>query len=126
MKECLDEFKLLVKKVELPRFFGTDPFRWILRAETYFEVHNTYDAMRIKLTRLCMEGSTIHWFNLWREDEGNPTWENLKKALMRRYGGTHYDNPFEALKVLQQFGTVEEYIETFEFVSSQVSKLPKQ
>lgn len=70
-----------------------------------------------------MEGSTIHWFNLWREAEENPTWSRLKQELMLRYGGTRYDNLYEALKVLHQIGTIEEYIETFEFVSSQVPKL---
>lgn len=50
----------------------------------------------------------------------------LKHALMLQYGGTRYGNPFEALKVLHQVGTIKEYIETFEFVSSQVSKLSEQ
>lgn len=79
--------------------------------------------MKIKLARMCMEGSTIHWFNLWRESEEDPSWKSLKQALMLRYSGTRYDNPFEALKVLHQVRTVEDYIETFEFVSSQIPKL---
>lgn len=50
----------------------------------------------------------------------------MKQALMLRFGGTRYDNPFKALKILQQLGTMEDYIETFEFVSSQVPKLTEQ
>lgn len=45
---------------------------------------------------------------------------------MLRYGGTQYDNPYEALKVLHQSGMIEEYIEAFKFVSSQVPKLTEQ
>lgn len=33
-------------------------------------MHNTDDTMKIKLGRLCIERSTIHWFNLWRDSEG--------------------------------------------------------
>lgn len=94
--------------------------------QRHFEVYNTDDAKRIKLSRLCMEGSTIHWFNIWRAAEQSPTWSSLKQALILRYGGTRYDNPYEALKVLHQVGTVEEYIKTFEFVSSQLPNLSEQ
>lgn len=102
MKESTDEFRLSIEKVELPGFIGVDPVAWISRAETYFEVHNTDDAMKIRFTRLCMEGGTIHRFNPWQESEENLTWNNLKQALMLRYGGTRYDNPYEALKDLHQ------------------------
>lgn len=69
----MDEFKLFVKKVELPGFSCVDLVGWISRAETYFEVHNIDGAIKIKLARLCMEGSTIHWFNLWCESQENLT-----------------------------------------------------
>lgn len=69
MRESYDEYRLSVKKVELPGFTGTDPVGWISRAETYFEVHNTSDELKIKLARLCMEGHTIHWFNLILDSE---------------------------------------------------------
>lgn len=110
MKESMDEFRLSVKKVELPElpgFSGFDPLGWISRAETYFEVHNTDNNMKIKLSRLCMEGCTIHWFNIWRKSDENLTWGSLKQALMLRFGGMRYDNPFEALKILQQSRTME-------------------
>lgn len=36
--EVCSEFKMAVKKVELPPFDGDDPVGWVTRAETYFEV----------------------------------------------------------------------------------------
>lgn len=126
VKECMDEFKLSVKKVESQGFSGIDPVGWISIAETYIEVHSIDDDMKIKLTRLCMEGNTIHWFNMWRESKDTPTWDGLKRTLMLWYGATRYENLFEALKVLQQQGFVDEYLEAFEFISSQAPKLTKQ
>ena len=115
-----EESRLSWKKVKLPLFEGDDPVAWITRAETYFDVQNTTDEMRVKLARLSMEGSTIHWFNLLMETEDNLSWEKLKRGLIARYGGRRMENPFEELATLKQSGNVEEFVEAFELLSSQV------
>ena len=82
-----EESRLSGKKVKLPLFEGDDLVAWITRVEIYFDVQNTTDKMRVKLARLSMEGSTIHWFNLLMETEDELSWEKLKRALIARYGG---------------------------------------
>lgn len=68
--EALDEFRLSVKKVELPMFNGDDPVGWIARAEVYFNVareevyfnvQNTTPEIKVNLAQLCMDGPTIHF-----------------------------------------------------------------
>lgn len=59
-RDTPDEYRMAVKKVELPLFDGNDPVGWITRAETYFEVQNTSDDVKVKLAKLSMEGPTIH------------------------------------------------------------------
>lgn len=125
-EESVIEYKMAVKKVELPSFDGDDPVGWVTRAETYFEVQGTSEEVKVRLAKLSMEGATIHWFNLLRETEDDLTWLKLKEALVERYGGRQSDNPFEEMKDLQQTGTVDEYITTFEYVSSQVGRLPEE
>ncbi|GAU37038.1 hypothetical protein TSUD_207440 [Trifolium subterraneum] len=120
------ESRLAGKKVKLPVFEGEDPVAWITRAEIYFEVQNTLDEMRVKLARLSMEGPTIHWFNLLLETEDDLSWEKLKTALIARYGGRRLENPFEELSTLRQTGSVEDFVEAFELLSSQVGKLPEE
>lgn len=116
--DLTSEFKMAAKKVELPPFEGDDPVGWITRAETYFEVQQSSEEMKLRLAKLSMEGATIHWFNLLRETEDQLTWTTLKQALIERYGGRQSDNPFEELKDLRQTGTVDEYISAFEYFSS--------
>ncbi|GAU35953.1 hypothetical protein TSUD_147380 [Trifolium subterraneum] len=91
--DVLDEFRLSVKKVELPMFSGEDPVGWIARAEALIE-----------------------------EDEAM-TWEVLKQALLERYGGVSDGNVFEQLSSLQQEGNVEEFIEDFECLLSQIPRI---
>jgi hypothetical protein len=50
----------------------------------------------------------------------------LKKALIARYGGRRLENPFEELSTLRQTGNVEEFVEAFELLSSQVGRLPEE
>jgi hypothetical protein len=120
------ESRLAGKKVKLPLFEGDDPVAWITRAEIYFDVQQTPDPLRVKLSRLSMEGPTIHWFNLLMETEDQLTWEKLKKSLIARYGGRRLENPFEELATLRQTGSVEEFVESFELLSSQVGRLPEE
>ncbi|KAE9602911.1 putative succinate dehydrogenase (quinone) [Lupinus albus] len=117
---------MAVKRVELPPFDGTDPVGWITRAETYFEVQGTSEEVKVRLAKLSMEGATIHWFNLLRATEKDLTWARMKRALIDRYGGRQSGNPFEELKDLIQTGSVEEYVSEFEFISSQVDRLPEE
>ncbi|PNY17068.1 retrotransposon-related protein [Trifolium pratense] len=122
----LSESRLAGKKVKLPMFEGEDPVAWITRAEIYFDVQNTTEEMKVKLARLSMEGPTIHWFNLMLETEDDLSWIKLKKALIARYGGRRLENPFEELSALKQTGSVEDYVEAFELLSSQVGRLPEE
>jgi hypothetical protein len=120
------ESRLAGKKVKLPLFEGEDPVAWITRAEIYFDVQNTTADMKVKLARLSMEGPTIHWFNLLMETEDDLSWEKLKRSLIARYGGRRLENPFEELSTLTQKGSVEEFVESFELLSSQVGRLPEE
>lgn len=52
----------------------------------YFDVQGTRAELKVRLAKICMEGSTLHWFNLWIDDELDPTWEKFKVALLDRFG----------------------------------------
>lgn len=40
----------------MPVFCEEDPVGWMTRAETYFEVQNTSEEVKIKLAKLSIEG----------------------------------------------------------------------
>jgi hypothetical protein len=118
------EFHRSARKVELPLFDGKDPAGWISRAEVYFRVQNTPPEIKVSLAQLCMEGSTIHFFNSIVDEEHSMDWDGLKDALLERYGGIGEGNVYEQLTALRQKGTVEEYITSFEYLTAQIPRLP--
>lgn len=122
-EDALNEFRQSMKKIELPTFTGEDPAGWISRAEIYFQVQNTSEALKVSLAQICMEGGTIHFFNSLLNDYEDLTWEDLKRELMERYGGIEEGTVFEQLTSLRQIGTVEEYIRCFESLVAQVPRL---
>lgn len=124
--DVLAEFRQSVKKVELPPFDGEDPAGWISRAEVFFRVQDTSPEVKVSLAQICMEGSTIHFFNSLIGEEEGLTWEALKEALLERYGGHGEGDVYEQLTELKQTGTVEEYITEFEYLTAQIPKLPEK
>lgn len=118
-----DDFRQSVKKVELPQFDGEDLAGWIVRAEIYFRVQGTHPERRVELAQLCMEGHTIHFFKALMDDDEHLTWEKLKAALLERYGGIGEGSVFEQLSALTQEAGVDEYIQAFEGLVSQVPKM---
>lgn len=80
----------------------------------------------MSLDQLCMEESTIHFFNSLIGEEEGLTWEALKEALLERYGGHGEGDVYEKLMELERDGMVEEYITEFEYLTIQISKLPEK
>jgi hypothetical protein len=107
-------------------FDGEDPAGWISRAEVYFPVQGTRPEVKVCLAHLCMEGATIHFFNSLINDEEELTWEQLKEALLERYGGHGDGDIYEQLTELKQRGSVDDYITEFEYLTAQIPKLQEK
>ncbi|KZV44098.1 hypothetical protein F511_10769 [Dorcoceras hygrometricum] len=115
-----------MRKFEIPAFNGTDPIAWLSKAEQYFEIHGTPTYHRLRIAHICMEGTAVHWFQWARSRNPNWNWERFAEELINRYSGRKATNPFESLASLKQEDrSVEEYIEAFEVLLSQVGDLPE-
>lgn len=74
-KGVLEEFRQLVKNVELPMFSIEDPAGWIVRAEVCFQVQESCPHVKVSLAQLCMDRSTIHFFKSLLDEHSMLTWE---------------------------------------------------
>lgn len=53
-----DEDQMSITKVELSMFDWKDPVAWITRAKIYFQLHNIFEEVKVRLAHVCMEGAT--------------------------------------------------------------------
>ncbi|XP_057429344.1 uncharacterized protein LOC130722592 [Lotus japonicus] len=86
----------------------------------------TSPEVKVNLAHLCMEGSTIHYFNSLLHLDPGLTWEKLTNELLERYGTANRGDVFEQLSDLQQRGTIDEYVQEFERLLSQAPNLPDE
>lgn len=93
-----------------------------MKAETYFEIHGTPPEIQVRLARLSMGGVVQHWFSIVEEVYESLTWSQLKQELLQRFSGLEIQNPFEQLSTLLQSGSVQKYIEDFEYLLSLVPR----
>lgn len=70
-----------------------------------------------------MEGKALVWFQGLDESGILTGWEEFVRALLVRFGPSRYDDPMEQLTRLRQMGTVEEYKDSFEFLSNRLRGL---
>jgi len=69
----------------------------VARAEKFFKIQNVANKEKLKIAFISIEGSVNHWFNFWRQVTLNPSWNDFKEVLFRRYGGKERTSVFEKL-----------------------------
>jgi hypothetical protein len=113
-----------VARLEFPRYDGTeDPTSWICRVDQYFEFQNTEEENKVMLIAYHLEGEAQLWYQIFKEDVVNVSWEELKDALHVRFGLTQFEDFYGDLSKLTQAGSVKEYQCQFEKLLSRVGKL---
>ncbi|XP_028191387.1 uncharacterized protein LOC114377177 [Glycine soja] len=111
-------------KLDVPRFDGTDPSRWIFKIHQYFEYHGTPAHERLTIASFYMEGQALAWFQ-WMANNGQFTsWSNFLQALQNRFAPSHYEDPTGTLFKLTQKGTLSAYLVEFEALANRVVGLP--
>ena len=126
MDQMVEDIQSVAKRIELPYFRGEDPFGWISRAEAFFTVQGTPPALRLEFAHISMEGPPWHWFKMLKEEDPLLDWEKFKTAFFYRYGGHCSGNLYMQLRMMKQRGSVDEFIEEFDMVASQLTELTNE
>ena len=113
-----------IVKLDIPRFDGRDPLRWIFKITQLFQYQNTPEEERITVASLYLDGVALSWYQ-WMYSNGLITsWDSFLQALESRFAPTFYDDPKGALFKLMQRGSVNEYLTEFERLVNRVIGLP--
>ncbi|KAG2716720.1 hypothetical protein I3760_03G141200 [Carya illinoinensis] len=113
-------------RLDFPKFNGSKPMEWILKAEQFFEYFNTLDEHKLQISSFHMEGKTLSWY-FWLRDSGPIRgWEDFISALKVRFEPFTYDNPIVTSTKLRQTTTVEDYQTEFEALSNKMKGLMEE
>jgi len=116
----------LLKNVEMPMFDGSGIYGWIARVERFFRSGGYNEAEQLALVSVSVSGEALSWYN-WAISRGDfVSWLKLKSGLMLRFGNLKLRGPSQSLFCIKQTGSVAEYVQRFEDLSSQVGGLDDQ
>lgn len=115
-------FAARMTKVGFPKFDGTDLRSWLYKCNQFFQLDEIKDPQKVRLAAIHLEGKALLWHQTFIQRCSNvlPTWDQYTAAITVRFGDL-YDDPMADLKALKQQGSVQEYHDAFDALSSRLT-----
>ncbi|KAM2479469.1 hypothetical protein PS1_003206 [Malus domestica] len=96
-------------KIELPRFFGEDPYGWLAMADEFLDYHEIEDRRRVTVPGLHLGSDAAHWLRWFKLRFPLSSWATFTTQLLQRFGPTESLNFHMAPSHITQTGSVEDY-----------------
>ncbi|XP_010490066.1 PREDICTED: uncharacterized protein LOC104767782 [Camelina sativa] len=116
----------LLRNVEMAIFEGFGIYGWIAKVERFFAMGGYNEAEKLALVSVSLQGEALSWYNWEINRRQFESWEQFKARLMLRFGNLKIRGPSQSLFCIKQTGTIADYIQHFEDLSSQVTGLDDQ
>lgn len=110
-------------RLDVPKFHGGDPERWIFSVNGYFDLHNTPPDQRLKIIGFNLEGDAAEWFRWMTNNKLITNWEAFLLSVRNRFGPSKYEDPQGALSKLLQTDSVATYQSEFEQLMNRVTNI---
>ncbi|GKE66087.1 retrotransposon-related protein [Tanacetum coccineum] len=111
-------------RLDVPKFTGEDPEKWLFAITEYFSLLNTPADQRLRIVGFNLEGVAAEWFRWMSRNGLITTWDRFVESVKNRFGTSKYEDPQGALSKLLQLGTVEDYQREFEKLMNRVTGIP--
>ena len=105
-------------KVEFPRFDGTGPKNWVKKCAKYFSLCKIPEDQRVDLASLYMFDKAEVWISNYLTTRKQVDWGEFVIDLSARFKDDISHDIVEQFNKLQQYTTLEEYIDDFENLRS--------
>jgi hypothetical protein len=86
--------------LDFPKFDGSDPTNWVLKAQQFFVFGQIQDNQRVPISYFHIEGKALQWYNWLMESGSVRSWEEFVVALKVRFAPSAYDDPVGAFTKL--------------------------
>ncbi|KAL4282483.1 hypothetical protein GQ457_16G010960 [Hibiscus cannabinus] len=110
--------------VQLARFSGFNPERWVPQADRYFDFYGIKEIDRLTISSFYLDDSAADWYDWMHRNRQLVGWNSFTDALIKRFCVRELEEPEGLLAKLHQITTVSEYRGRFEAVSNRTMYLP--
>lgn len=108
-------------KLEFPKFDGTDPKWWIIKADQYFDFIPMDEFRKVKLSGLHFEGRASVWFRFYQSGRANTPWKLFQTDVINRFENPENKDVQDLFNKLKQVGTMNDYEDKFEKLRALIS-----
>lgn len=97
----------------------------LYKCEQFFALDNTAPKSKVRIASIHLEGSALQWHLNYMPSNFNiyPSWPQYISNITLRFGNV-YEDPLSILIQVKQTGKVQEYVDEFELVLTQVTLPP--
>lgn len=103
-----------IPKLEFPKFDGTEPKGWSIKADQYFEFINVEDQRKIKLAAIHLEGKASVWYRFYQSNKPVHNWKCFLVDVINRFENPDQKDVQDLFNKLKQHTTVSDYEDQFE------------
>lgn len=110
--------------VQLARFSGINPDRWLMQADRYFTFYNIKDEDRVTIASFYFDEAASDWYDWMFCNRQLAGWHAFSASLLARFGSRDLEEPEGLLAKLHQTTSVDAYRSEFEAVTNRAICLP--
>ncbi|GJY22842.1 ty3-gypsy retrotransposon protein [Tanacetum coccineum] len=110
-------------RLDVPKFSGSDPDRWIFSITEYFTLLNILVDQRLRVVGFNLEGDAAEWFRWMTRNKLITSWKGFLESVQNRFDPCKYEDPQGALSKLLQTGTIAQYQSEFEKLMNRVTDI---
>ncbi|KAD3066393.1 hypothetical protein E3N88_34273 [Mikania micrantha] len=110
--------------VQLPRFSGDNPERWLAQAARYFSFYKIPQSDQLSVASFYLDDVASDWFDWMHRQFKLTDWNSFSIALVKRFRSHDLEEPEGQLAKLVQTSSVADYRNRFEAISNRSMALP--
>ena len=107
-------------------FNGENPEGWIFRAELFFEMNQLTKMEKMMVAGVSFEDKALAWYRWVDARTPFTSWNGLKRQILGRFGSSQAGSLCERFLDIRQTGTVAEYRQDYELMSTSMTGLPDE
>ena len=97
--------KFNIPRFDFPTFNGDDPSDWVEESNFYFDVNQTSEMYKVRMTTMYFKGDAKEWYKSYKIAKPEPPWPILIEEVMKYFSKVN-SNPVADFRRSNSKGTL--------------------